>query len=104
IDAFSELLEEEKQRVLALLGVESQVFEIICAARISTRTDGQDREQFESRREQEEYFRSGTHLVRVVRTVVWRREAGDDVEIVPLIPFEVLPDAPLQILDFPEED
>ena len=103
IDVFEELRDEEKQRVNAVLTVESQVFEIICAARVSTRTDGQDREQFDSRRDQEEYFRSGTHLVRVVRSVVWRRENGDEIDIVPLVMFEVLPDAPLQLLDYPDD-
>lgn len=84
--------------------VTSDVFEVVIAARISTASDVNQRLDFESRREQEEYFRSGEHLVRVVRSVVWRRAQDDDVVIVPLVRWEVLDNAPLQVLDFPDED
>jgi len=104
VGAFSDLDAAEKTRIRSKLTVNSDVFEIILAARISTAADSQERSEFESRREQEEYFRSGVHLVRVVRSVVWRRENGDEVQIVPLVPFEVLEDPPLQVLDFPDED
>ncbi|MEM9799520.1 MAG: hypothetical protein AAGA20_04275 [Planctomycetota bacterium] len=101
---FQTLNETEKQSVQDLLQVESDVFEIILAARVSTAADAQERLEFESRREQEEYFRSGEHLVRIVRSVVWRRQADDDVEIVPLVRWEVLSNAPLRVLDFPDEE
>lgn len=104
VGAFNDLDAAEQSRIRAKLTVNSDVFEIVLAARISTAADSQERSEFESRREQEQYFRSGVHLVRVVRSVVWRRENGDEVEIVPLVPFEVLEDPPLQVLDFPDED
>lgn len=101
---FSALNETEKSRVTESLSVTSDVFEIVVAARISTSADVNQRLEFESRREQEEYFRSGEHLVRVVRSVVWRRAVDEDVAIVPLVRWEVLDNAPLQVLDFPDED
>ena len=76
----------------------------IVAARVSTAADADERVAFETRREQEEYFRSGEHLVRIARSVVWRVTVDDDVEIVPLIPWEILDNAPLQVLDFPEDE
>lgn len=101
---FADLGETEKTDVRALLDVNSDVFEIVLAARISSSTSAEEEEEFTSRKEQEKHFRSGKHLVRVVRSVVWRREAGDDVEIVPLVPFEVVTNPPLQVLDFPDEE
>ena len=101
---FQDLDEEEKTTVRELLRVDSDVFEIVLAARISTRAETADEMDFESRTEREKFFRSGEHLVRVVRSVVWRREVEDDIEIVPLVPWEVLDNAPLQVLDKPEDE
>jgi hypothetical protein len=39
----------------------------------------------------------------VVRQVVWRQEADDGAVIVPLLPWEVLGSAPLDLLDFPDD-
>ena len=101
---FEALNEGDKSTITETLQVTSDVFEVVIAARISTASDVNQRLDFESRREQEEYFRSGEHLVRVVRSVVWRRAQDDDVVIVPLVRWEVLDNAPLQVLDFPDED
>ncbi len=101
---FKGLLEPEKAEVREHLQVTSDVFEVIMAARISTSADAGEALEFESRREQEEDFRSGKHLVRIVRMVVWRRETEDDVTITPLIPWEIVDNAPLQVLDYPDED
>ncbi len=104
LNEFMDLGPEEKTTVRDMLAVESQVFEIILAARISTAVDAEQRLEFETRREQEEYFRSGQHLVRIVRSVVWRQSTEDDVIITPLIPWEVIDNAPLQVLDFPPDE
>ena len=101
---YEALNEAEKSLITEALEVTSDVFEIVIAARISTASDVNQRLEFESRREQEEYFRSGEHIVRVVRSVVWRRPVDDDVMIVPLVRWEVLDNAPLQVLDFPDEE
>ena len=110
LDELDELFEfkdlDEGQRTLVrdLLEVESNVFEIIIAARISTSRDDSSREEFDSRREQEKDFRSGRYLVRIARAVVWRREVEEDIEIVPLVNWEILDNAPLQVLDYREDD
>ncbi|MEM1447746.1 MAG: hypothetical protein AAGI22_01465 [Planctomycetota bacterium] len=101
---FDALNETEKASIRDALEVTSDVFEIVLAARISTAADADQRVEFQSRREQEEYFRSGEHIVRIIRSVVWRRPGDEDVAIVPLVRWEVLENAPLKILDFPDED
>ena len=101
---FKGLLEAEKVQVREHLQVTSEVFEVIMAARVSTASDAEEQLEFESRREQEEHFRSGRHLVRIVRSVIWRRQSEDDITITLLIPWEVVDNAPLQVLDYPDED
>lgn len=101
---FKGMLDPEKDQVLEHLQVTSDVFEIVLAARITTASDAEERLEFESRREQEEYFRSGKHLVRIARTVVWRRESEEDIVMTPLVPWEIIDSAPLQVLDYPDED
>ena len=100
---FKGLLDPEKEEVRDHLQVTSDVFEIILVARISTAADAEERLEFENRREQEEYFRSGRHLVRIARTVVWRRQVEEDIVMTPLIPWEIVDNAPLLVLDYPEE-
>ena len=101
---FKGLLDPEKQIVREHLQVTSDVFEIILAARITTASDAEERLEFENRQEQEEYFRSGRHLVRIARTVVWRRQSEEDIIMTPLIPWEIIDNAPLQVLDYPDEN
>ncbi|MEM9382390.1 MAG: hypothetical protein AAGB93_20725 [Planctomycetota bacterium] len=101
---FDALNETEKASIRDALEVTSDVFEIVLAARISTAADADQRIEFESRREQEEYFRSGEHIVRIIRSVIWRRPGEEEVAIVPLVRWEVLENAPLKILDFPDDE
>lgn len=102
--SYKDLDESQKTLVRDLLEVESNVFEIVIAARLSTSRDDASRGEFDSRREQEKDFRSGRYLVRIARSVVWRREVDEDIEIVPLVDWEILDNAPLQVLDYPEDD
>ena len=101
---FKGMLDPEKNEIREHLQVTSEVFEVILAARIATADDAEERLEFESRREQEEYFRSGRHLVRIARTVVWRRQTEDDITMTPLVPWEIVDNAPLLVLDYPDED
>jgi len=39
-----------------------------------------------------------------VRSVVWRREAEDGWEIVPIVRWEVLDYSPYEVVDYPGED
>lgn len=94
---------EVKDDVRSLLTVESHVFSVFITARVSTQEEAEQIAEFSTRREQEEYERSGVHIVRTVRAILWRRSDGEDTVIVPLVRWEVLPYAPLEVLDFPEE-
>ena len=47
----------------------------------------------------------GQGLVMTVRSIVWRRDTGEgNVEIVPLVRWEVLDYVPYPVRDFPDED
>ena len=86
------------------LGVRSGVFSIFVTARKPT---GIDYEDFgpgtkEALLEEEE---EGHGLVRTVRSVVWRRVRDDgDVEIVPIVRWEVMDYVPIEVVDYPDED
>lgn len=94
---------ELRGEIEALLRVESDVFSITITARVPTAEERLQVLEFDSRREQEEYERSGLFLVRTVRAVYWRKMSDDSVEMVPLVPWEVLDHAPLPVLDRPED-
>lgn len=95
---------DAKAEVEKLLTVQSNVFSIYITARVSTEEEMNRKAVFEDRREQEEYERSGAHLTRTVRSVVWRRAGGDSgAAVVPLLRWEVLDYAPLEVLDYPED-
>lgn len=84
-----------------LLKVQSSVFTIFVTTR---RPTGEERERGERTREEVERDEAeGQGLVRTVRSVVWRRasESGD-VEIIPLVRWEVVDYVPYEVLDDPE--
>jgi hypothetical protein len=92
-----------QEEIEAMLTVESHVFSIYVTARRDTSTGAGGEMSFDNRAQKEDYERSGSSLVRTVRCVVWRRQAEEDVQIVPLIRWEVLDYAPLEVLDYPED-
>jgi hypothetical protein len=95
---------EEQAPILERLVTTSNVFSIYVVARKPLANEENQILQFQSLREREEYERTGLHLVRVVRRVVWRRGGGDGgSSMTPLVPWEVLDHAPLQVLDYPED-
>lgn len=109
LDELSELRDWESMepelrgRIEGLLRVTSDVFSITITARVPTSEERRRIRDFTSRLEQERYERSGLHLVRTVRAVYWRRIGEGEVELIPLVPWEVLDHAPLPVLDYPEE-
>ncbi len=46
----------------------------------------------------------GGALVRTVRTVVWRRQGADGMEIVTIVPWEVIETPPYELQDYPEDE
>lgn len=107
VDSFERLDDEMKPLVESRLRTTSDVYSIYITARRTTaqedafqsNTLGTKRE----RREQE--IESGSALLRTVRAVVWRREGADgEIEIVPLIRWEVLDYVPFEISDYPDDE
>ena len=85
-----------------LLKTQSQVFSIFVIARKPT---GEEQiEPFSRREDVEREEGDWQGLVRTVRAVVWRRVLGEgEVEIVPIVRWEVLDYVPFEVLDFPED-
>lgn len=95
---------EIREEVESLLRVESDVFSVFVTARYITASDKNQVYEFDSRVEQEKYERSGSHLVRTARCVLWRTDGDDGGEILPLLRWELLDYAPLPVLDYPDDD
>lgn len=94
---------ETQARILSLLETESEVFTIYITARRDMSSD-QSLSSFSDPRERARAEEEPTGaLMRTVRMVVWRRDAEDGVEIVPIVPWEVLDFAPFEIQDYEDE-
>ncbi len=94
---------ETQSRIMSLLETESDVFTIYITARRETSVDGSLSSFSDSREKEREEELPGGALVRTARAVVWRREGEDGVEIVPIIPWEVLDYRPFEFQDYPDE-
>ena len=106
-DTWDQIEDENKPLVESRLRTTSDVFSIYITARVATAQEdefaanslGTPRE----RREQE--IESGAALLRTVRAVVWRRSNDDEeIEIVPIVRWEVIDYVPFEILDYPEDE
>jgi len=85
-----------------LLKTQSQVFSIFVTARKPTGEEQID--PFSRRDDIEREEENWQGLVRTVHAVVWRRTVGEgEVEVVPLVRWEVLDYVPYEVLDFPED-
>tara|TARA_R110002072_G_scaffold247486_4_gene406693 strand:- start:405 stop:1748 length:1344 start_codon:yes stop_codon:yes gene_type:complete len=96
---FEGMEEETKALIRRRLVTTSQVFTIYVVARQSTRSESNQIVEFSSQRERELYERDGTHLLKIVRSVVWRQSNNESASIIPLIRWDVLDHAPLEVLD-----
>jgi hypothetical protein len=84
-----------------LLKVQSSVFSITVTARKPTGDEQID--PFARREDIEREEANWQGLVRTVRVVVWRRALGEgEVEVLPIVRWEVIDYVPFEILDFPE--
>jgi hypothetical protein len=101
----TEMLAADRARLSQLLTTQSQVFSIYITARKAT---GQERDfggyRGARRDEDEKEDLKGNTLTRTVRAVVWRTTVGEEVQIVPLIRWEVLDYTPFEVEDYPDED
>jgi hypothetical protein len=84
-----------------LLKVQSSVFSITVTARKPTGDEQID--PFARREDIEREEANWQGLVRTVRVVVWRRPLGEgEIEILPIVRWEVIDYVPFEVLDFPE--
>ncbi len=102
---WSDLPPTVRGEVERLLTTTSQVFSIYITARKLTSAN---KEQFSGylgnmTAEEEDAARANA-LTRTVRSVVWRYEGTDGIEIVPLVRWEVVDYTPWEVLDYPDED
>lgn len=106
IDDWERMEDEIRGLVQSRLRVTSDVFSVYVTARVATSnedeflTGGLGTPEEKWRQEME----SGVALLRTVRAVVWRRSVGEEIQIVPIVRWEVLDYVPMEVLDFPEDD
>ncbi len=92
-----------QSQIKDLLSTTSSTFSIIITARRPTSANEESTTGMDPRdaaRAEEE----SAALKKVVRAVVWRHQAKDEFVVTPIIPWEVLPSSPFDVLDYPDED
>ncbi len=104
VDGFKDLPTEQQNRMNQILTTKSNVFSIYVVARRSTSVQGDmdgglDPSELRKREET-----AGDSLVRVARSVVWRRTIDDEIVLIPLVRWEIVDYLPFEVLDFPPED
>lgn len=103
IPSWGDLSTEEQELVRMYVTTTSNVFSIFVTARRSTSNrDDVFMATSAAERDREEEMAAG--LRKTVRAVVWRRPGESDVELTPIIRWEVVNFSPYEIQDFPEED
>ncbi|MFT7667445.1 MAG: hypothetical protein ACI8X5_000124 [Planctomycetota bacterium] len=95
---------ETQSRIMSMLTAESEVFTIYITARKEVSATGGLSEFGDARERERAEEDPGGALVRTVRSVVWRSAGDSEVEIIPIIPWEVLTYRPFQVQDYPEDD
>ncbi|MCA8981924.1 MAG: hypothetical protein H6831_04675 [Planctomycetes bacterium] len=94
---------ELQARIKELLTTKSSTFSIIITARRPTSAN-EDAETGMDPRDAARQEEDSPALKRVVRSVVWRHQVEDEVVVTPIVPWEILPSSPYEVLDYPEED
>lgn len=94
---------ELQARIKEHLTTKSSTFSIIITARRPTAAN-EDSTTGMDPRDAARAEEDSPSLKRVIRSVVWRHTVEDEVVITPIVPWEVLPSSPYEVLDYPEED
>lgn len=102
VRSWDNLDSESQSLILSMLETQSSVFTVYITARrdMSSNLASEFADPREKARMEEEP--SGA-LVRTVRSVVWRRTGDDGIEIIPIIPWEVIGYVPQEVEDYPED-
>ena len=102
VDGWENLEPIVRGELEGLLKTQSSVFSIFITARKPTGDEQIDPYSRQQDVEREEANWQG--LVRTMRAVVWRHAVGEgEIEIVPIVRWEVLDYVPYEVLDFPDE-
>lgn len=107
VDSWERLEDEMKPLVESRLRTTSDVYSIYITARRATsqEDDFQSNTLGTKRERREQEIESGSALLRTVRAVVWRRTGADgEIEIVPIVRWEVLDYVPFEIQDYPDDE
>lgn len=103
VPSWGDLSTEEQELVRMYTTTTSHVFSIFVTARRSTSNrDDVFMATSAAERDREEEMAAG--LVKTVRAVVWRREGESEMDLTPIIRWEVVNFSPYEIQDYPEED
>jgi Tfp pilus assembly protein PilX len=103
LPSWGDLSTEEQELVRMYMTTTSHVFSVFVTARRSTSNrDDVFMATSAAERDREEEMAAG--LVKTVRAVVWRREGESEMDLTPIIRWEVVNFSPYEIQDYPEED
>jgi len=104
VPSWGDLSVEEQELVQMHVTTTSQVFSVYVTARRST-SNRDDIFIATSAAERDREEESAAGLVRTVRSLVWRRDGGNDGAAVdPVIRWEVFDFSPYEVQDYPDED
>ena len=102
VDGWLDLEGARRRDINDLILTQSQVFSIYITAIKQT---GADQGWVDAEETVDEFENSmGNQLVRTIRAVYWRRNIEDEVQMVPVVRWEVLDYVPFEVLDYPDED
>jgi type II secretory pathway component PulK len=87
-----------------LLTTQSQVFTVYVSARKRTGAQDSFGGARGAPRQGEREDQLGNAIVRTVRAVFWRRQGGTEVELIPIVRWEVIDYTPFEVQDFPDPD
>lgn len=93
---------ETQERIQERLTTTSNTFSIFVTARRPTSAEEQDFESLDPR-DAAKREESSPALRRTVRQIVWRHTVEEEVRVTPVFPWEVLPSAPFEVIDYPDE-
>ena len=104
VDGFKDLPTEQQNQLNQILTTTSNVFSIYVVARRTTSLVGDMDTGLDPNETRKREETAGDTLVRVVRSVVWRRVVDDEVVLIPLVRWEILDYLPYEVLDYPPDD
>lgn len=104
VDGWDDLPTEFQTKLMQLLTVQSEVFSVFVIARKPTSAEDQAALGFSPAEMRKREETRGDSLQRVVHSVLWRQKAGSEVQIAPVLRWEIVDYLPYEVLDFPPDD